>query len=338
MQDLVGRISALDAEATETLKVISYFDSLVASGVGVEPMLRAAAVLSGVAVGARINGREYRFSPEGARLKLLAEDESQTAWNRREVTDGAVWIEREPPGHANDPMVLERLAMSVEIAEDRRTQPTRSAFEIACETSASQTERLKALSRLGIDPAQIVRVVTQPASSFDTSELRMFATAHCTIATPRGLVRAWLTDPAASIPQTLRLGIGLSVRAIDLPASLESAVLALSVSRTHPVEAANLGAALWLLRAAEQHEEYHPDVRGLALLVDREHSLLTLDALAEHDTVRGAATSLGLHHSTVQHRIATLTEELGYDIRTPSGRIRYALARLLDLAGSARFE
>lgn len=339
MQDLVGRISALDAEATETLKVISYFDSLIASGVGVEPMLRAAAVLSGVAVGASIHGRLYRFSPDGARLDPPpVNDASRPDWNRREIDSGEVWIEREPPCHANDPMVIERLAMSIEIVEDRRTQPGRTALEIACEAGTPQAERVGALARLGIDPARMVRIVAQPEGSARASVLRAFTLAQCTVATSRGLVRVGLTEASTSVPNELRLGLGLETRAIDLPTSLESAILALCVSVGRSVDAAELGAALWLLDAAQSHEESHPDVQRLAELTDRELSLRTLDALAEHDTVRGAASSLGLHHSTVQHRVATLTRELGYDVRTSSGRTRYVLARLLDLARSASFE
>ena len=40
MQDLLGRLTALDPDASETLKVVSYFDTLIARAVGVESMLR----------------------------------------------------------------------------------------------------------------------------------------------------------------------------------------------------------------------------------------------------------------------------------------------------------
>ena len=53
MQDLLGRLTALDPDASETLKVVTYFDALVARSVGVESMVRGAAVLSGATVGQR---------------------------------------------------------------------------------------------------------------------------------------------------------------------------------------------------------------------------------------------------------------------------------------------
>lgn len=52
--------------------------------------------------------------------------------------------------------------------------------------------------------------------------------------------------------------------------------------------------------------------------------------LAEADSMRAAAARLGLHHSTVQQQTAALADALGYDPRTPSGRVRFALARSLQ--------
>lgn len=39
MQELVGRLTALDAEATETIKVIAYFDALVAGHASTQVIL-----------------------------------------------------------------------------------------------------------------------------------------------------------------------------------------------------------------------------------------------------------------------------------------------------------
>lgn len=53
MKELAGRLSALDPEASETLKVIAYFDKLVDGRVGPDGMLRGAAVLCGAPMGHR---------------------------------------------------------------------------------------------------------------------------------------------------------------------------------------------------------------------------------------------------------------------------------------------
>ena len=46
MQELAGRLTALDPEASASLKVIASFDALVAGGVGIEALVRAAATMA----------------------------------------------------------------------------------------------------------------------------------------------------------------------------------------------------------------------------------------------------------------------------------------------------
>lgn len=65
MQELLGRLTALDPEASESLKVVSYFDTLVTAGAGLDALLRGAAALSGVVAGADRRGRISRRAPDG---------------------------------------------------------------------------------------------------------------------------------------------------------------------------------------------------------------------------------------------------------------------------------
>lgn len=68
MQELVGRLTALDPEASESLKVVAYFDALVSAGVGLDGLLRGAAALSGAVADAERRGRVTRWDPHGSRL------------------------------------------------------------------------------------------------------------------------------------------------------------------------------------------------------------------------------------------------------------------------------
>jgi DNA-binding PucR family transcriptional regulator len=91
-----------------------------------------------------------------------------------------------------------------------------------------------------------------------------------------------------------------------------------------------LGTVLLLAEAADGASQPHPDVVALEILAADHAALPTLDALAQAGTARAAASTLGVHHSTVQTRLAAAAAALGYDPRTPAGRTRYVLARTLQ--------
>ncbi|WP_073813026.1 helix-turn-helix domain-containing protein [Kitasatospora sp. CB01950] len=82
-----------------------------------------------------------------------------------------------------------------------------------------------------------------------------------------------------------------------------------------------------LLAQAHDPQAPHEDVRALAALDQRSSDVLR--TLVEADSIRSAAATLGMHHSTVQARHEALTASLGYDPRTTTGRMRYTAAALL---------
>ena len=326
MQELVGRLTALDPEASETLKVVSYFDTLVAGGVGLETLLRGAAVLSGVVAGyAPTDGRPVRLGPGGSRLHAEPGD-AASSWPSRTTSDGSlVWIEREGAEHANDAMVLERLALAVAITTARRSNTADAAIEVVVTAGAPAAERAVAAAKLRLDASRDVRAI---AFHPDAAALAPGPTA--VVATPRGLARVVLADGTFHVPPGTRAGIGVAGPADQLPDSWASALIALRLSsrRAPVVDAAELGALLFVAESADRHVEPHPDAAALDVLDER--SRHALEALADAGSVRAAASVLGMHHSTVQARLDALTAQLGYDPRSPAGRTRYALARALS--------
>jgi PucR C-terminal helix-turn-helix domain len=324
MQELVGRLTALDPEASETLKVVSYFDTLVGGGVGLDALLRGAAVLSGTTAGyAAAAGRELRVAPSGERFGPA--DAAASAWPSRETSDGSrVWIERSGAPHANDAMVLERLALAVAITTARRSNTADAAVEVVVTAGAPAPERAVAASKLRLDGSRDVRAIAfQP----DAAALTPGPTA--VVATPRGLARVVLADGAFHVPPGVRAGVGVRGPADRLPESWASALIALRLStpREPVVDAAELGALLLVAESADRQGTAHPDAAALDALDAR--SRLVLEAVADAGSVRAAATLLGMHHSSVQARLDALTQQLGYDPRSPGGRTRYALARAL---------
>lgn len=324
MQELLGRLTTLDPQASETLKVISYFDTLLAGGVGVETLLRGAAVLSGAAAGHASSGRMLRISPEGERLPAPDVGPAASGWPSRPTGIGSiVWIERTGAPHANDAMVLERLALAVSLTGARRAASADGAVELAVSAAAPPDERATAVARLRLD-GRTARAIALPADVVADPAGRT-----AVVATARGLARVVLAGEQWMPPEGVRAGIGLVESASRLPRSWASALVALRLTTADRpvVDAADLGALLLVADAADRAAEPHPDVVVLDRLDDRARSVLA--AFEATGSVRATAGRLGMHHSTVQARLDGLTTTLGYDPREPAGRTRLALAQAL---------
>lgn len=316
MQELAGRLTAFDPDASDALKVVSYFDALVASGAGLDGLLRGAAALSGTVAGADRRGRVTRRAPDG---QAPAGTESSARSPERTWSAGAVWLERAGTPHASDEIIVERLALAADLIE-ARFSPV-SGLEIALDPARPRAERATALARLRVEPESRIRIVAtrSPAPAGDAYS--------AAVPTRYGLLRATLCR-AASPPPAEPAGLGPWARADHAPESWEGAVIALRLTDADDpvVDATDLGAMLLLARVHDP-EAPHEDVAALARLDAR--SVQVLRTLVESDSVRSAAAALGMHHSTVQARHEALTRELGYDPRTALGKIRYAAAEFL---------
>ncbi|MBV2153430.1 hypothetical protein [Kitasatospora sp. SUK 42] len=318
MHELIGRISALDPQAGEALKVVSYFDTLITGDVGLDGLLRGAAALSGTVAGAERHSRTSRRDPKGRLLDGGTGREPR--FPVRPCSSGSVWLEREGAAHANDVMIVERLAFAVELLELRRDAG--GALEIGIDAARTVNDRTTALARLRLDAGTRIRLI---ATSVDE---RVPGTPSAVLPTRYGILRATL-DTTGNVPLPGRAGLGPWVRADRAPASWDGAIIALrlTAASTPTVDATDLGAMLMLAQAHDPHAP-HDDVRALLRLDAR--SATVLRVLVEADSVRAAAAELGMHHSTLQARHEALTRDLGYDPRTTTGRMRYIAAALLQ--------
>jgi hypothetical protein len=204
--------------------------------------------------------------------------------------------------------------------------------ELAISSYAGADERAAMLPRLRL-AADRLRVVASPP---DPVPLPQHPTA--VVATRHGLTRATILDAEAETATAwadasgLRLGIGTVSTGDRLPESWSAALVA--VRLTNPslpvVDAADLGALLLVAQSAEGRP-LHPDAVALGSIDVRGRELL--DAVVDEQSVRAAAVRLGRHHSSVQERLTSLVEVLGYDPRTSLGHTRYTLARMLLTLG-----
>ncbi|OXY87993.1 helix-turn-helix domain-containing protein [Streptomyces diastatochromogenes] len=135
-----------------------------------------------------------------------------------------------------------------------------------------------------------------------------------------------------------RLGIGPAVPVLDLPRSWAAARLALRFTAEgddldpgqRVVRADELGGIALLAELVVPGAEPDPDVRAVeTAAADAPWMLRTLHAVAATASLRAAAAEAGVHHSTLQDRLAHAEHLLGWPVRTPQGRFRLQLALML---------
>ncbi|MET8468694.1 hypothetical protein ABZY90_12050 [Streptomyces sp. NPDC006422] len=317
MHQLVGRLNSLDPQASETLRIVSYFDVLLTRGAGLDGLLRGAAVLSQTVAGAELRGRTTRRDPEGHLHSGAADEPLRSV--RRSGDAWTVWLEREGEPGPNDEMIVERLALGVELIEARRRPE--GGFDGVIDAERPLSERVTLLAERRLEPATPVRILATLADTAETGR------PSAIVPTRYGLLRATL-DVSGNLTPPEPVGLGTWVRADRAPESWDAAIVALRLTdaATPVVDATDLGAMLLLAQAYDPRDP-HDDVRALAALDQRAAEVLR--TLVEADSIRSAAADLGMHHSTVQARHDSLTHTLGYDPRTNTGRMRYIAAALL---------
>lgn len=332
MQELVGKLEVLDPGASNSLKVIEYFDVLVDGHASPQTLLRGAAFLSGVTAGIESPRATFAVDERG---RLLAGAEPG-AWTTRALPDGGVvWIQRSGARHANDDMILERLAIGVGIALERAAPPaeSRRTVDTLIDPSESVGARREAALRLKLDPAARYAVIAEPARA-------SARTGHqTTVVTPVGAVRA-IVRLAAEPVHEQRAGVGLPTAGDALDRSWTSALTALRLTTdAEPVvRAADLGSFLLVAEVADSGAAPSDDVRALdAMFRHAEQSLTSMEALLATDSLRAAAAAIGIHHSTLQAQAAKCSTALGFDVRSPRGRLRLALALKLHRLAITRF-
>jgi methyl acetate hydrolase len=126
-------------------------------------------------------------------------------------------------------------------------------------------------------------------------------------------------------------GVGVAADAIDLARSYRTAVVALRLCSgpDEPyVHADDYGGLIELL-AEIPLDSPNPDADRLAEVMAIPWARPTVDAVLRATTTRHAARLEGVHHSTMQTRIETLTHKLGFDPMDGYGRTRLGMAYLL---------
>ncbi|MFK0289862.1 helix-turn-helix domain-containing protein [Streptomyces sp. NPDC090442] len=332
MHDVVARLDALDPEAGAAIRVIRRFDELVAGRAGLEPILAAAAGLTGspvrlidarlrVALRADVDGRVARArGPADPRWPAAPLEPAGTP---------ALWLEHLGPPSLLAGVVLDRAAFAAREVLHRTRGVSRmapatfpddpAAVEVLLDGDASEDDRRHAAGLLDLPEDARARAVA-PADGAATVVTADKASRD------NGAARRWKGIG--------RVGFGPTVSLLDLPSSWAQARTALRFAAEgtdhdpgpSTVYADELGALVLLANGLDPASP-PADVRALERAARSGPGVLrTLVEFTSHASLRLAAAALYLHHSTLTDRIAAIEHDLGFPVRDPQGRLRVQTA------------
>jgi hypothetical protein len=327
MRGLLLRLSALDADAENAVRVIGFFDRLITERAGLDALVRSTAELAGCPVGLHAPGQglSLRADPGGA---VTAGAVPAKATVRALEGGVEVWVAREGKPAPLDDMLLERFAIAAAVLLEHSSVPLPelgdpALVELVLSESVGTAERCRALHLLGIGATTPLRVLAATGEVAGRSVV--LGNVRAVLATEVPVADGWI-------------GVGPLLPAIDAVKSWRAARTALRfTSDGEPVVWWEELGSLALL--AEQLDPSDiaalPDVKALDHV---EPDLITaLEALCATGSVRQAAVALHRHHSTMTVRLARAESKLGFELDSASGRFRLHLAlmlrRLRDHAG-----
>ncbi|KPI22647.1 hypothetical protein OK074_7185, partial [Actinobacteria bacterium OK074] len=245
MRTLLLRLSELDADADaeNAVRVVTFFDGLIAGRAPLPVALRATARLAECPVG--VVDAELGVCLRSDGDTVATADAVPDAAATRELAPGSrVWLERDGAPLPLDGILLERFAIAVAPLLDPTRVPLpglgdTALLELTLSESAGQAERGRALRLLGYEPTTPLHAL---AVTGEPQSVKRFLTAlrdsgtHVRAAC-LGPVHAVLAPalPAAvtdRLPPGVAVGAGPALAAAEAPASWRQARTALRVVRT----------------------------------------------------------------------------------------------------------
>ncbi|MBE1577488.1 PucR family transcriptional regulator [Amycolatopsis roodepoortensis] len=364
MKGLLLRLSEVDADAEAAVRVIAYFDELVAKQARLSDLVRATAALAGCVAGLRRDGvpAPLRFAPDG---EPAADAVTEPASADLGAPPGKVWLERiGAPGPLDD-LVLERFAMAARVlgrAEHAGNAPhlaDPALVELLLGEQAGEEDRARALRLLGLAagrPVRVLAVGTEDGRDPGAAAVGLLARGgslpRLHVATvgevaavllqPRddhaivGALRSALADRARERDAAggVRVGVGDAVPGLEARRSWLQAKLAerFAVPAVEPIVVhGDLGSLTLLAEVPVARLRGQDDVLALDTLAATPTGaadVAALEAFCRTGSLRQAAVALHRHHSSVAARLAHVEDALGWRLDEPGDRFRARLALL----------
>ncbi|GGG29804.1 hypothetical protein GCM10007304_49510 [Rhodococcoides trifolii] len=336
MQELLGKIAALDPDASLGIRVIACFDELIRGNVNSRALLSTAASLAGCPAGLTVSEprRTMRMTQHG---DLLDGGPPTDVFSYELPAGASVWLERTGSPHANDAIIVERLALAVGVRlgmERRDLEPSRD-LGTTVDPERDPIERRAAAERLGLTAGRKYRVLAAPLFAVWTSHP---SSASDVVSTAHGPIHIVVVDAAADRLDVRPSGAGTAVGYDDLDFSFRTAMVALQLcdgEREPYVDADRYTGIVELLAEAPERRT-GPDVHRMADVMTHSWARPTVDAILDAPSVRHAARLAGVHHSTMQSRLDCVAEIMTFDPMSGYGRIRLGLAYLQHRLATSR--
>ncbi|MFJ5956328.1 helix-turn-helix domain-containing protein [Paenarthrobacter sp. NPDC092416] len=350
MQGLMYRLAELDADSAGLVRVIDYFDALVRHGADTVALMRASAALANCVVGIETTGKSGNldvrrcdsrgnWSPQPVRPRTVMKDIMIG-----DAVVGRVWIERIGDQLPLDEMLVDRMALTAASILQPRRPLTDAEHTRNLLVSVDQVAVLTACASLRIEPSTTVRVLVSSGEGLAIP--REAAPGRATGIEMDGDHMGLVLDSylplhlpelaAAASAAHARVGVSLAAEASEIHLLVASAQFAKcqTSGATPVVSADDLGAMVLLAPGSKVGQERIPDMVRALEVRSSEHGvelLETLKVYLQSGTLRTAADALFLHHSSVAHRLAKLSQHLGFRVDSIEYRAR-SMAMIMLLA------
>ncbi|SFW83670.1 helix-turn-helix domain-containing protein [Amycolatopsis australiensis] len=164
MKGLLLRLSGLDADAENAVRVIGFFDRLITGHAGPDGLVRSTAELAGCPVGVHAPGQGLSLRAEPGEDVTTPGAPPPGAATRTLEGGIQVWVARAGAPIPLDDMLLERFAIATAILLGQGGVPRPelgdpALVELVLSADAGTAERSRALHLLGIPPTSRLRVL-----------------------------------------------------------------------------------------------------------------------------------------------------------------------------------
>jgi hypothetical protein len=336
VEGLLRRIATEKSEAESALRVVAFFDQLVAHRSSPQALVRSSARLIGAPAGysSEIGGESWGVDASGRPISQLVPPHART----QRVTVGAVeigkvWILPDTSNHALADLVLERMALSAAIIVGREPGESLNS-ETATLTrlldrTTSLEDRAVCAESLRMRPTWRVRAVIlkSAGSQFEVRQLIADWARECGIRCTSPIMDedamlAVFHDTDAALLDNLSgwpglVAIGSRVSVLDARESVDSAKSAIRLCSLEfgprLVDHDSLGALRHIAAVDPEVADNDPLVVRLKAMLESETGraeVKALDAFCRHTSLRSAAVELNLHHSSLANRLENVSRKL----------------------------